>query len=892
MELFHTPESLREKEKEDVNFKGVIDDVNNVAIALIDSSGSTGTIFNDGKNKTVFEKFCDVLETLPHDRFRLIFWSSAGHSKGNFRNGVMVYTHVVEKKTLRTVFNIAKTGYGGGTEPNIGFRVIPQEWKKNNPMVYYFTDGDYDRSIKVQLADEIRSLNLRLSIIAVANQVLDLTNLEVVEKSCGGDVFKLVQENRLTKMVKRFESHTLTKDGKVQCVVQIDRIQAPPGYIPYGEKFFSELHVNEFMTFLRHFLNDPAHSDESFQLEVAQKLSITLDYLTKDKPKRVSDEIIRSFSSLFSMDQNAVLFILSDAIQRERDGNAGVLAQYRSELKDLFKQADKLLKQDVIGNVSGGATRFVSIPLNGRVLTGSHRLVDSTVNIDNFTYPRGGFLPHIPVFPLLLADQNGQVRLSLLQEQCTRQWIRAIIGKLYHMNVQSERIIYFVMALNYIVQKSPSISEDVKKGYKNLVRIMLNKKRTNSVDTTEYDRLLAGDAPVPNSGKMNDFFGDMDAVINRFFQKDQKVEPMHVWYALCSEFNVKVAEAQEKHCNNPPKETLLKALTLFEEDRVPDSFTLDYSCIVTLDDVSQVGGFTINPHHGVAGLCSPIFVISDEGKRQMLNNANCVCPVCYQKLDQSSFSAVGPKTSFILHDSYKESEELFKSRSSQPPMQKQNQRGGNGNGNNNNNNNNVVGAIRNANGKTGKLVIMKGTVGSGKTTTSERIREKVVNRGGSCYIEGTDKYSSQGMAFRETFDCIQNSLNEIRNDKNDDIVVIIDTCGEKTSQNDYNVFGMDFSGWKKVEIFPNLNKKNMRGYCCWTLRNVLRRGNIEKGSNFYLTPATAGKQTCIDVHFKKCKALFPRDLKGINLKGSTVDSLNNEADAYEKNNLPVEVPEV
>jgi hypothetical protein len=909
--LFHTAESFAKSESSGETFKGVNADSESVAVVLVDSSGSTRTNFEDGSGKQVFDKFCDILETLPHPKFRLIFWSSRRHTSGQFRDGILSYSNVTEKKSLRTVFQIAKPHIGGGTEPSIAFRSIPADWiKDEKTIIYLMTDGQYDVGIRNDFVTEIRKLKNRLCIVAVANEVLDLSNLEVVERSCGGDVYKLIQEQNLTRMVKNFESYTLkpftgerrrgeSPAHEVQKVVQINRIQAPRGYVPFGEQFFSELHVEEFMGFLRSFLQDPAHSDEASQLEVAQKLSITLEVLTKDKPKRVADGIIRSFASLFTMDQNAILFILSDAVDRERNGNAGVLAQYRADLKDLFKQADKLLKQDVIGNVSGDATRFMSVPtLDGHILSGSHRLIDATVEIDKFKYPRGGFSPIIPVFPLITSNDVTRVQMSTLQEQCLRQWVRSVVGKVYGVNVQADRVIYYVMALNYIAQKSSAtLSEDVRRGFMNLVRVMLNKKRSNSVQTTEYDRLVSGEAPMPNSGKMTDLFADIFAVVKQFFPAHVNAEPMHVWFALCGAFSDQVAAAQEKHCNNPPKDFTLD-VTPFVQDDVPDSFSLDYSCIVTLDDVSQTGGYTINPHNGMAGRCAPIFVISAEGKRQMLANPNCVCPVCYQRLNDQSFIEVGPKTQFSLPESFNNFQRVFASFHSNQRDQGQRRGGGNGNNNNDPVNDRGQGAVgvrtggdgtvTNANGKKGTLIIMRGTVGCGKSTWSERIAEDVKKRGGSCYVEGTDKYCARGQPFNQALDSVKMSLNQIAQDTNDDIVVIIDTCGEKNGVT--NVFSFDFTGWKKIEVFPNLDKKNMRGYFSWTLRNVLRRGKIDGASNFYLTPATAGTKTCIDVHLKKCKALFPKDAGKLNLSGSTIDSLSAEADNYEKTSLPIEIP--
>lgn len=147
------------------------------------------------------------------------------------------------------------------------------------------------------------------------------------------------------------------------------------------------------------------------------------------------------------------------------------------------------------------------------------------------------------------------------------------------------------------------------------------------------------------------------------------------------------------------------------------------------------------------------------------------------------------------------------------------------------------------------------------------------------------------MSIQAAVDRCKRDLLEVENDPNDDIVVVIDTCGERTSKKDMIAFGVDFQGWKKIEVFPNRptnkgGKELMRGYFSWTLRNVLRRGDIDNDRKFYLTPVRAGVDTCISVHAKKSAALFQKDWKGINFSGSTIQSLSDEADKYEKEVIP------
>lgn len=210
---------------------------NDVAIVLIDSSGSTQTAFST--KQSVFEKLCSLVKEFPHEKFRIIFWSSRGHNRGNFVNGVMCYPHVILKKNLDTIFTLAKSCADGSTQPNIGFAAIDPEWKKGNPLVYFLTDGQYDKNCELLFTEQIRSLGLRLKIIAVENRVVDMTNLEQAQRGAGGDVYRLIQNNGLTKMVMSFVSH-----NPAGSFVQINRVEPPKGYIPFGDQFFSELVVS------------------------------------------------------------------------------------------------------------------------------------------------------------------------------------------------------------------------------------------------------------------------------------------------------------------------------------------------------------------------------------------------------------------------------------------------------------------------------------------------------------------------------------------------------------------------------------------------------------------------------------------------------------------------
>lgn len=167
---------------------------------------------------------------------------------------------------------------------------------------------------------------------------------------------------------------------------------------------------------------------------------------------------------------------------------------------------------------------------------------------------------------------------------------------------------------------------------------------------------------------------------------------------------------------------------------------------------------------------------------------------------------------------------------------------------------------------------MKGTVGSGKSTVSQMMKDKLETLGFKVIIEGMDKYSKQNIKYKQAENTIKSNItNALKTQKN--TVVIIDTCGENNNGN--IIFGYDFSGWKQVEVMPNFNKENTSGYLSWSLRNVLNRSISTNETNYWLNPISAGKDVCISVHSKKAQALQ------ISTSGFNANNIDRLADEYQ-----------
>ena len=869
----------------------------NTAILLVDRSGSTNTQFNTkGRNLiTIFTRMGQICNELPHDNFYVIFWSSPDYNESSFIGGVSVVPFKVSKgAALTAIFTkIASSCDGSGTCPSIGFKSIRPEWLVDNPMVYLVTDGQIGCSVmrdadnKAALVTEINRINAQFSIIAVENVDRNFSNIENVNNAAGGDIYNIVAVNKLTGKLSKFISYS--PSGRF---VQIDKMKPLDGHAPYGNKCFSMKRVAEFIEHIRSEIRQDSSEDN--QINIAQRLSATLEVLTRDKPRRLMNDIIKTFSSLFTIDNNIINYLMLDAVDKERGGSAQVIANYRQNLKNLFAQASNALKTDVSDAIGlSDVEMFVSPVLNGNIMVGHYRNADKTIHIRNDVYKRAGWRSDVPVLPML---QSG-APVHQLKDQCLRQWLRCIYGELYNITAVSDHIIYLVLCSMLYVCKATT-DENVKTAYREFARCMLLKGRLNT-NKTELDILLEGNLPTTNNGTHEEFI--------RMLTDSMRLVGItgtwgECWYSICKLISNELAAKQMKHCLVSASNANAMDASALNNDNltygppiniIKESETnmYDYNCLITLEDLSDVGGHKILSHRFGNGVCNPIYLLSAEGMNKLLEN-NPECPVCYSHLTSRDFQQIGPKVEVLNGANFETGK--FKA-----PVQRDvvcpaasslsasfvNISIGNSN---KSQAKRTTSTLRNLNDKTGTIVIMKGTVGAGKTTYSAFIKQEVEKRGGVCLTVGTDKHCVRGMRVPDAIQKVREELMSVANINNDDIVVVIDTCGERSHKNNmHDVFGVNFTDWKIVNVWPNLNRSNVAGYLCWTLMNVMLRQRTAVDSQYWLNPAEAGQDVCRDVHKKKAKAL------GLLPKNSKLDNMaevKRMAEEYANNIKPFEMP--
>jgi hypothetical protein len=876
-----------------------------IPILLIDASGSV--VLNRFNDKDVLDQIKVVIKNLPEEEFRIIFWNSDNEKQvlanDKFKGGICKLPFVVKKNTIDQTFAYVKPSIFNGclTFPSIAFDHVPNEWihKTDPTKIYFVTDGEIGYSsitqqsltqLKMNLSNSITKLfqqynKLQLVIITVEPKNMDFNQIETLNSAAGCDVYNVIMDNRLTKYVTQFVSYTL---NNLNGFFHINKNIPPVGFIPYGNKYFSELRMNDFIMHIIEVINNISNNDDEL-LKIIQLLSSSICVLIKDKPPRVQKDIINTFCGLFratSLDVTFVRFIITDAINKENDGTANVFAKYRAKLKDLYKQAGELLLTNVKEAI-GINDSFLTLPIkdnNGeyKMVSGNYRLVDLPLVLSNKNYPSAAISVNNITLPIIPFDYElGQ---SLMNEQCLRQWTRLLISKLYNVNIMEDIIIYVTLGISLQVTLS-DVSEDVKNCYRKLGHVMLNKKRTNT-DRTELDRLECGELPIPNSGKIEGFYKFMDFVNN---QLGLKLNPMSLWYILCLALNNDaLIKNQYMHCkefldmdfpNVNPKNLLstvkdmVRKITHIE---IPFETVLDYTCLITLENTAEKGGHRFLPHNSMIGtLCCPVYVLSEEGYNELLNS-NPICPICYANISAANFEIANPKPSINgeVNIFSEETVNVF-------AIQKYNKPS------------NPIVVNPNVNNtslrlkKNGLLIILKAVVGGGKSTYTAKLKEEYEKQGKHFFVAGTDVYCKDGDTMLQAIEKIKQNLLTI-NDIGDDesVIVCIDTCNEHTTNKTTEIFGVNFAGWNKITIWPNLiNRNDLKGYLSWSLRNVLNREATNSESKYWLNPVNAGVSTCIMVHKKNAIAHFGKKIPELfygspATKEKALELIKAEADKY------------
>lgn len=894
-------------------------------IVLLDASGSTGTLF--GANVTVFRQLLLALKSInKSSNYRLIAFNSNTHSPDSvtgkfFKDGYYLVPSVIKRDGTKILEAQIESQINGVclTMPHIAFENIPKEWfNKSGPTtIYLLTDGvmygadvQSVSQLKASLALAINNIinaypDVHLNIITVEPNNKDYTLSESLKGAAGTDVYQTIIENNLTGVVDKFVSVTLNNHAGFY---HINKIRAPSGHLPFGDLYFSELHIGKFVTYIHNTIREymaDVKDDSSTEVKnmvenkliaLVQKLAVTIARLAKNKPPFVIADNLRMFCNMFEdslIDPTSVSIILRKAVEDETVGRAQVFAAFRSQLKELFKLANTELTKNVKFAIDA-SSRVMTVPFGNKIVTINSRMANQTIRANRNVYPMGAVMINNLVLPIFPINTTGK-HVSLLSDQCLRQWIRAVIGSIYKIDVLSDAIIYLTMALNLVVFLSP-LDPSVKEGYRSLVQTVLRKKRLN-VDITEMNWLLSGEIPVANSGRVDEFYHLLDRA-KKTANINSTHRPMTFWLMMCAAVgNPKLTEKQYIHCRdsialdckdfdiNNIHQSVINMINAmvsgtnyqpFVQHNVPDLMTLDYShCPITLDDVSSVGGYRILPHKSLSGQsCDLIYVLSEDGFKTLTNDPDrSLCPICYNTLTMDLFEKVGPKPEYkdiVFAPEFVADNNIFAATSHATPAMPS------------------TPVEHKGDAKSSVVIALRGTVGAGKSTFTAYLSGALQDLGYDVGIANTDQYNKFGMD-RSAISKVTSDIANIINSANPKRALIIDTCGERMNVN--NIFGHNLSTWKVINFSPNFNPSDPNGYMAWSLHNVLTRAAPDEKSSYCLCPSGASIKVCVDVHAKKAMGMkgTKSPATGMSYDNTLVGKLRDKAKKYANTLKPVDV---
>jgi hypothetical protein len=190
------------------------------------------------------------------------------------------------------------------------------------------------------------------------------------------------------------------------------------------------------------------------------------------------------------------------------------------------------------------------------------------------------------------------------------------------------------------------------------------------------------------------------------------------------------------------------------------------------------------------------------------------------------------------------------------------------------------------------IIIMKGTVGSGKTTFANILQKKILRMGVKCICEGIDKYCRIGTKPAKSSKIVERHIRKFKENRTNKLLVLImDTC---EGVNQEHVFNNDLSGWIRIDVIPNLNIEMFDQYMAWSLRNVLIREKANSLSNYWLNPVDVPANKCMEIHNRKASNIFSKVIPMLSTKyiiSEIINDINDKADEYAeylKHNLDLE----
>lgn len=623
-------------------------------ILLIDNSGSTMSVMKNG-NMVLSNfglKMTEILSSKKIDKCRILFWDT----EATVINDIVSVNNIVNEAN--------KIGPKGGTDVSVAFKFMPNDWLNDKTIadIYLLTDGDtglgkYNFPKRItKLFKKHNDKKIRLYIVSIQCGTTDyLTN----DYDAGNAIYRMLREQKLMKYVKSFISYNNMYFDEPYC--NYSNPDLSKGMIPFRNKCFKITKVEQFISYLSDLIEENKTDEQSIS-KIAFDLAITLHSLTKDKPVRIKNGIVDMFSKLFVFSKRyaEIRQSLFMEVANHEIGTATTFQEYRNNRSKLFERAQESLNNDVKQSLSAIEQRyFCSVPLQTgtnefTIYKVSNDKMNSTINMGYHTYQNAGIKINNHTIPLLPTN----IHFVEFNNQCIRQWIRAIYSKTLNLTANDDMLLYMFLTEMLKVYMS-DVDSSIKKAYSSLGLIMLDRKRYNSGGKKEIEHLLEGNPPLA----VLDSFNKIDDILAQCAKMNGfKIKPYTLWMAIMiATENEELVRSQIQHCISDVKadypdvdifydpdsliHNMKKHITYkFREVQIGMNDDNEYYCYVTMEDTTDSGGYRL-PIHTVAGKieCDPKYVISEDGFNFIKKDEVIKCPLCCCNLSVSDVSKISAK---------------------------------------------------------------------------------------------------------------------------------------------------------------------------------------------------------------------------------------------------------
>jgi len=681
----------------------------NCPIIMIDRSGSTG---NKTCKTTVLKRLFEVakqqLEKINIEFSNIIIWDD---------NAEIIGTKIETKLLVSQYSNVVPRGM---TDISVAFKILPEEWilHKSNVDIYILTDGDINRDNYhfddqiIKLFNTYTDTKINLYILSVEPNNNDY---KIIDYSAGNTLYRILRRQKLMHYVKYFMSYNeLYVDVPY---VNLYNQTVLEGYVPFKTLCFPITKTNQFIEYIGDIVDElnKKHDDDEL-LKLVHDLTLSLHHLTKNKPIHIINKIIDTFSNIFydSDIYSEIKELLTSEISNHVKGMSTTFQDYRNNRERLFERAQECLNTNVVKSISSNLQhKYITYPVkindNKYTIFSYNSKITESVKINTQEYMNAGIKIGDHIIPVFSSNNIGarynNTTSIEFNNQCIRQWIRAIYSKIYNIAPSSDLILYLFLTnmLNIVLEDETNVPKNIKDSYVELALIMLDRKRFQSEGVKEIEHLLKGNPPLP----VFDGFDMMPSILKTCAKMcDISVRPYTLWYgiiiALCNYNDYTLCKMQCKYCEDDLKNDLENKIALNDEqnnkktdddslfvneddaegDDVKDDENnhiiynkimqfikskkhmnittieidgnniddYDFCDYISLEDTSITGGYRIPSHTLGKVICNPKYVIAD-GTYELLKEQsenNCMkCPICYSKIKLDQFEKVKPMNDYV-----------------------------------------------------------------------------------------------------------------------------------------------------------------------------------------------------------------------------------------------------